>query len=196
MHPVMAATLETVVREIGKIQDDARRNGFRERPRWPMIVLRSPKGWTCPAEIDGKHIRICEASRRDDRVLPGTATGDEDARRSRLDTRELGGGKQLAHDRSERRGIEIGLRAQPARIRILLVLGAHRGRHRVGRFAERCDAGGELALFQRFYDLPLRERSERCACQRLRDPFSTRQRVQRAISRMQGTGVDIGRVHS
>ena len=54
MHELMAATLDTVIGEIQRIQADARRNGFTERPRWPMIVLRTPKGWTCPKEIDGK----------------------------------------------------------------------------------------------------------------------------------------------
>ena len=53
MHQVMAATLDTVFGEIARIQAEAR-SGVRERPRWPMIVLRSPKGWTCPKEIDGK----------------------------------------------------------------------------------------------------------------------------------------------
>src|ERR1700751_5767829 len=54
MHELMAHTLDIVIGEIQRIQADARRNGFRERPRWPMIVLRTPKGWTCPKEIDGK----------------------------------------------------------------------------------------------------------------------------------------------
>ena len=54
MHELMAATLDKVVGEIQRIKSDARRNGFSERPRWPMIVLRTPKGWTCPKEIDGK----------------------------------------------------------------------------------------------------------------------------------------------
>ena len=54
MHELMAATLDTVVGEIQRIKADARQNGFTERPRWPMIVLRTPKGWTCPKEIDGK----------------------------------------------------------------------------------------------------------------------------------------------
>jgi xylulose-5-phosphate/fructose-6-phosphate phosphoketolase len=54
MHEEMAATLDSVVAEIRRIQESARRDGFRERPRWPMIVLRTPKGWTCPKEIDGK----------------------------------------------------------------------------------------------------------------------------------------------
>ena len=54
MHELMAATMDKVVGEIQRIKSAARRDGFRERPRWPMIVLRTPKGWTCPKEIDGK----------------------------------------------------------------------------------------------------------------------------------------------
>ena len=54
MHELMAATLETVIGEIRSIQADARKNGFKKRPIWPMIVMRTPKGWTCPKEIDGK----------------------------------------------------------------------------------------------------------------------------------------------
>lgn len=53
MHVKMAETLDQVVREIRQIQHEARGNGFRSRPKWPMIVLRTPKGWTCPSEIDG-----------------------------------------------------------------------------------------------------------------------------------------------
>ena len=54
MHELMAETLEKVVDYILSIQNDARTNGFKERPKWPMIVMRTPKGWTCPKEIDGK----------------------------------------------------------------------------------------------------------------------------------------------
>jgi xylulose-5-phosphate/fructose-6-phosphate phosphoketolase len=54
MHQLMAATLDTVVEEIRAVQDVARREGRPDRPRWPMIVLRSPKGWTGPKEVDGK----------------------------------------------------------------------------------------------------------------------------------------------
>ncbi|SPP63146.1 phosphoketolase family protein [Nitrospira lenta] len=54
MHQLMAATLDVVVAEIKKIQQAARVKGFTGRPRWPMIILRSPKGWTCPKTIDGK----------------------------------------------------------------------------------------------------------------------------------------------
>jgi xylulose-5-phosphate/fructose-6-phosphate phosphoketolase len=53
MHQLMAATLDAVYGEIRHIKAGARQGGG-ERPRWPMIVLRTPKGWTCPKEIDGK----------------------------------------------------------------------------------------------------------------------------------------------
>ena len=53
MHEQMAATLDTVIDEIGAIQHAARQTGLTDRPRWPMIVLRSPKGWTGPKEVDG-----------------------------------------------------------------------------------------------------------------------------------------------
>jgi xylulose-5-phosphate/fructose-6-phosphate phosphoketolase len=57
MHEAMAATLDTVIESIRKIQADARRSpGTVERPRWPMIVLISPKGWTGPKLIDGKRV--------------------------------------------------------------------------------------------------------------------------------------------
>src|SRR6266542_1637165 len=56
MHLAMAATLDTVVAEIRRIQRDARSNGVRARPRWPMIVLRSPKGWTGPKRVDDKPV--------------------------------------------------------------------------------------------------------------------------------------------
>lgn len=56
MHPLMASTLDTVLEEIAKIQKDARENGFSERPQWPMIVLRTPKGWTGPKVVDGKQV--------------------------------------------------------------------------------------------------------------------------------------------
>jgi len=54
MHQLMAATLDTVINEIKQIQEDARTNGFTKRPQWPLIILRSPKGWTGPEEVDGK----------------------------------------------------------------------------------------------------------------------------------------------
>ena len=54
MHQLMAATLDTVVAEIQLIQTEARKEGFKQRPQWPMIILRSPKGWTGPKIVDGK----------------------------------------------------------------------------------------------------------------------------------------------
>src|SRR6266704_6047810 len=54
MHHVMAATLETVIAEILTIQRKARAKGSAKRPRWPMIVLKTPKGWTGPKVVDGK----------------------------------------------------------------------------------------------------------------------------------------------
>src|SRR4029450_977044 len=56
MHPLMAATLDRVILDIKQIQTESRKAGVgkAKRPRWPMIVLRTPKGWTCPQEIDGK----------------------------------------------------------------------------------------------------------------------------------------------
>ena len=56
MHQAMAATLEHCVLEIRKIQEEARRTGKAFRPRWPMIILRSPKGWTAPREVDGHYL--------------------------------------------------------------------------------------------------------------------------------------------
>ena len=56
MHQKMAATLDTVIKEIKVIQQDARAHGFKQRPAWPMIILRSPKGWTGPKFLDGKQI--------------------------------------------------------------------------------------------------------------------------------------------
>ena len=53
MHQLMAATLDKVVAEIRRIQSDARERGVTERPRWPMIVLKTPKGWTGPKVVDG-----------------------------------------------------------------------------------------------------------------------------------------------
>jgi xylulose-5-phosphate/fructose-6-phosphate phosphoketolase len=53
MHQLMAATLDAVYEEIKRVRSEAKQDGV-VRPRWPMIIMRSPKGWTCPKEIDGK----------------------------------------------------------------------------------------------------------------------------------------------
>ncbi|MGH8194244.1 MAG: phosphoketolase family protein [Woeseiaceae bacterium] len=54
MHQAMAATLDRTIDEIHAVQKEAREKGFQGRPVWPMIVLKSPKGWTGPKEVDGK----------------------------------------------------------------------------------------------------------------------------------------------
>ncbi len=56
MHQTMAAAVETCVQEIRAIQKKARSTGKPDRPRWPMIILRSPKGWTGPKEVDGHRV--------------------------------------------------------------------------------------------------------------------------------------------
>lgn len=56
MHQLMAATPDHVCSEIRSIQRNARMNGQTERPRWPMIVLRTPKGWTGPQAVDGQQV--------------------------------------------------------------------------------------------------------------------------------------------
>jgi xylulose-5-phosphate/fructose-6-phosphate phosphoketolase len=54
MHELMATTLDTIFDEIARIQKNARENNDPTRPKWPMIVLRTPKGWTGPKFVDGK----------------------------------------------------------------------------------------------------------------------------------------------
>jgi xylulose-5-phosphate/fructose-6-phosphate phosphoketolase len=56
VHQKLAAALDQAFSEIKSIQERARRDGYRQRPRWPMIILRTPKGWTGPKTVDGKQI--------------------------------------------------------------------------------------------------------------------------------------------
>jgi xylulose-5-phosphate/fructose-6-phosphate phosphoketolase len=56
MHQLMASTMERCIVEIRAIQDEARRSGVQPRPCWPMIILRTPKGWTVPKEVDGHRV--------------------------------------------------------------------------------------------------------------------------------------------
>src|SRR6185503_21096254 len=56
MDQAMAATLDHCVQTIKSAQQEARHTGVASRPRWPMIVLRAPKGWTAPAEVDGRKL--------------------------------------------------------------------------------------------------------------------------------------------
>lgn len=56
MHSLMAEAMDQALDEIRTFQNDARRNGFTVRPTWPMIVLRTPKGWTGPKVVDGERV--------------------------------------------------------------------------------------------------------------------------------------------
>ncbi|MGB0908922.1 MAG: phosphoketolase family protein [Nitrospirales bacterium] len=72
MHQLMATTLDTIQEDILTIQQNARRKGKTTRPQWPMIVLRTPKGWTGPKEVDGN---MTEGTWRSHQVpLSGMAT--------------------------------------------------------------------------------------------------------------------------
>ncbi|MFL6094493.1 MAG: phosphoketolase, partial [Blastococcus sp.] len=74
MHQEFAATLDRCLDEIAEHQRRAREEGSTERPRWPMIVLATPKGWTGPVEVDG--VRV-EGSWRSHQVPFANARGDE-----------------------------------------------------------------------------------------------------------------------
>jgi xylulose-5-phosphate/fructose-6-phosphate phosphoketolase len=81
MHRLMAETLERTLADIRSIQDDARAHGFAKRPLWPMIVLRTPKGWTGPKEVDGRPV---EGSFRSHQV-PLTELGSKPERLEALE---------------------------------------------------------------------------------------------------------------
>ena len=53
VHQLLAGTLDDCYAEIRAIQNEVRKSGFKKQPIWPMIILRTPKGWTCPKEVDG-----------------------------------------------------------------------------------------------------------------------------------------------
>jgi xylulose-5-phosphate/fructose-6-phosphate phosphoketolase len=74
VHRQLAGVLDTVVAEINAIWANAREHGDLRRPAWPMIVLRTPKGWTCPPEIDGKK---CEDYWRSHQVPMGDMDSEE-----------------------------------------------------------------------------------------------------------------------
>ncbi len=75
MHEAMATAMDDAIEQIRKIQQDARATGKAIRPRWPMIVLKSPKGWTGPKEVDGLQIegtfRAHQVPVTDPRTHPG-----------------------------------------------------------------------------------------------------------------------------
>jgi xylulose-5-phosphate/fructose-6-phosphate phosphoketolase len=81
VHQQLAATLDTVFDQIAAIQRQARAGGDRSRPRWPMIVLRTPKGWTGPKEVDGVPV---EGTWRAHQV-PLTAVRTDDGHRAALE---------------------------------------------------------------------------------------------------------------
>src|SRR6202040_1085390 len=56
MHQLMASTFDTILKEIRDIQSNARSGQSTDMPVWPMIVLRTPKGWTGPRVVDGKPV--------------------------------------------------------------------------------------------------------------------------------------------
>jgi len=74
MHQTMAATLDAIVAEVRAIQQQARSNGHTARPHWPMIVLKTPKGWTGPKDVDGKKT---EGSWRSHQVPFGDVVGNK-----------------------------------------------------------------------------------------------------------------------
>ncbi len=78
VHRAMAVALDTALDEIGAIQAEARATGTTTRPSWPMIVLRTPKGWTGPKIVDGVQV---EGTFRSHQVPVSNARGDDEHRR-------------------------------------------------------------------------------------------------------------------
>ena len=81
VHQQLAATVEHVLAEITSIQDEARSGGARPRPAWPMIVLRTPKGWTGPVELDGQAVENTWRAHQ----VPLTKPRTDDAQLAMLD---------------------------------------------------------------------------------------------------------------
>ncbi len=104
MHPEFASVLDAAHTRIREIQDDARSNGFSTRPRWPAIVLRTPKGWTGPDVVDGVQV-LGHVPR-----APGAPLGDAGERRAPRDAR--GVDAQLRARGPVRREGRARLRAQ------------------------------------------------------------------------------------
>ena len=110
MHQAMAATLEHAVLEIRKIQQEARSSGKAQRPRWPMIVLRSPKGWTAPRQVDGHFLEgfcartrsRCRTSTLTPRICSYWKSGCAATSRTSISTRRAGSSRNCK--RWRRRG--------------------------------------------------------------------------------------------
>jgi xylulose-5-phosphate/fructose-6-phosphate phosphoketolase len=75
MHRAMAAAMDEIFDEIARIQHAARVGGARQRPRWPMLVLRTPKGWTGPTEVDGVPVEGTWRSHQVPLAAPRTNAG-------------------------------------------------------------------------------------------------------------------------
>ena len=75
MHHRFAAALDSALDKIAAIQDDVREHGFTTRPKWPMIILRSPKGWTGPATVDG--VKVTDSWRAHQVPLSGVKGNEE-----------------------------------------------------------------------------------------------------------------------
>ena len=82
MHQQMASVLDAAIREIKRIQREARKSGEAKRPRWPMIVLRTPKGWTGPKEVDGLPVEDCWRAHQ----VPISMGADTDRHLAQLET--------------------------------------------------------------------------------------------------------------
>ena len=92
MHELMARTLEAAIEDIRHIQNNARRKHDTTRPRWPVIVLKSPKGWTGPKVVDGLPVEgtfraysapLLLVERRAPRARPATRKLDEELQTGR-----------------------------------------------------------------------------------------------------------------
>jgi xylulose-5-phosphate/fructose-6-phosphate phosphoketolase len=81
VHRDLAAALDVALDEIARIQASARENGGSERPRWPALVLRTPKGWTGPKEVDGKPVEDTWRSHQ----VPVTAAREDKGHRAILE---------------------------------------------------------------------------------------------------------------
>jgi xylulose-5-phosphate/fructose-6-phosphate phosphoketolase len=166
VHQLLAATLDTIFDEIAEIQRAAREGDDNDRPRWPMIVLRTPKGWTGPKEVDGCRWREPGGPTRCRCRRPGTTRAP--GRAGAVDAFLPAGGAVRRDRRSPSRAAglaaagELRMGANPhanggrspatwnCRTSGLRGQGAHRARHRradpgAGRLAARRDDGQRRA---------------------------------------------------
>lgn len=103
MHRQMAATLDTVLGRIRAIKDTARAGHPGERPRWPMIVLSSPKGWTGPKQVDGRKVEGFWRSHQ----VPLAGLAENPAHLARLEAWMRGYGPERLFDAKGRPAPEV-----------------------------------------------------------------------------------------